>query len=96
MGRLNILPGYITAEITCANVWGLLNSLTANGIMLKNIQYRDDLTVRVTIHRESYQKLLVLTEKHGAALKVIGFFGVFPVVARFLKRPIMMIFLSLV
>ena len=64
--------------------------------MIKNIQYRDDLTVRVTIQRESYLKLLVLTEKHGAALKVIGFFGVFPVVARFLKRPIMMIFLSLV
>lgn len=96
MGRLNILPGYITAEITCANVWGLLNSLTANGIMLKNIQYRDDLTIRVTIQRESYQKLLVLTEKHGAALKVIGIFGVFPVVERFLKRPILMIFLLLI
>lgn len=96
MQRLKILPGHIVAEITSANISALLNVLLTNDIRLQDMQYRDDLTVRITVRRQDYSKLAYLAEKHGAVVKNTGIFGVFPIVNRFLKRPVLMIFLLLV
>ena len=96
MRRIKILPGYVIAEITSADISALLNKLTANGIKLEKIRYRDDLTVRITVCRQNYQQLVALSEKHSAIVKRIGVFGVFSVINRFLKRPVLMLFLLLV
>jgi len=91
-----ILPGRIISEVTSADIAGLLNALSADGIVLQNIQYCDALTVRVTVRRQDYHQLAALVEKRGAVIKRVGVFGVFPVVNRFVKRPILMMFLLFV
>lgn len=96
MRHLKILPGHIVAEITCADISVLLNTLAVSGIALRNIRYRDDLTVYITVRRRDYQHLVALSEKHGAVVKSVGVYGVFPVVGHILKRPVLMIFLLLV
>ena len=57
MRRLKILPDYIDAEITSADISALLNKLAVNGINLKNIQYSDALTVRISINRRTISNL---------------------------------------
>lgn len=96
MMRLNVLPGNITAEITSADISSFLNALIANGILLKNIQYCDDLTVRVMISQKQYKQLMILSDKYGAVVKYKGIIGAFQTVNRFRKRPVLMLFLLIV
>lgn len=96
MESLKIFPGNVVAEITSADIATLLNILSTNGILLQNMQYRDDLTVRITLSRQDYSKLIELAEKQGAAVKNTSVSGVFPAVNHFLRRPVLMIFLLLV
>ena len=91
--KINILPGNIIAEITCADIASLLNALTASGIQLQNIQYRDDLTVCITIHRNCYHNVVALSEKYGGVAKKKAVFGAFPLTERLIKRPVLMVFL---
>lgn len=93
MRRLKILPGHIAAEITSADISALLNSLTINAISLQNIRYCDDLTIRITVSRQDFPKALAVAEKQGAVVKKLGVFGVYPIVNRFLKRPVLLLFL---
>lgn len=93
MVLFHILPGNIMAEITSADISSLLNTLAVSGILLKDIQYCDDLTVRITISRRNYQQLAMLSEKHGAVVQKKGIYGLFPVANRFMKRPVLVLFL---
>lgn len=92
MVQLPILPGNIIAEITSADIASLLNTFTLCGIQLRNIEHCDDLTVRISVSRKNYQQLVMLSEKHGAVVKKTGIYGLFPVINRFLKRPVLMLF----
>lgn len=96
MKQFQILPGDIIVEIISADISSFLNTLAMSGIQLKNIQYRDDLSVYVTINRRHYLHLVALSEKHGAVVKKKSFYGVFPIAIRFLKRPVLMLFLLIV
>lgn len=96
MPHLKILSGHIVAEITCADISALLNVLAMHGMVLQRVQHRDDLTVRITVSRRDYLQLVELSEKQGAVVKSRGVFGVFSVVNRFVKRPVLMMFLLLV
>ncbi len=96
MGRPKILPGHIAVEITSADISVLLNTLAMNGIVLQNIRYCDDLTVHISVSRQVYAKVLAIAEKQGAVVRILGVFGVFPIVSRFLRRPVLMLFLLLV
>ena len=93
MSRLRILPGQITAQITAADIPSLLNTLTNNGIALQNIRYCDDLTVRITVIRQDYSRLLTFSERHGAVVKTLGISGVFLTASQLGKRPVLLAFL---
>lgn len=92
MVQIHILPGNIIAEITSADISSLLNTFTASGIQLRNIEYCNVLTVRITVSRKDYQQLVMLSEKQGAVVKKRGTHGLYPVTNRFLKRPILVLF----
>ena len=96
MRHFKILPGHIVAEITCADISALLNTFAMHGMVLQRVQHRDDLTVRITVRRQDYVQLTELSDKQGAVVKYRGIFGVFPVVNRFAKRPVLMMFLLFV
>lgn len=89
----SILPGRISAEVISADISSFLNALAAKGIHLHNIQYRDELSVRITIDRNDYRNFIILSEKYGAVVKKKGYNGAFPIVNRFIKRPVLLIFL---
>lgn len=96
MRRFQILPGHILAEITCADVSALLNSLTMNGLILLKIRYCDDLTVRLTVRQQDYPQLVALSERYGAVVRKIRISGVFPIISRLCKRPVLLMFLLLI
>ena len=96
MSLFRILPGNILTEVTSADISSLLNTLVLNEIQLKNIQYVDDLTVRITVSRRNYPQLVILSEKRGAVVKKKGIHGLFPVANRFMNRPVLVLFLLFV
>lgn len=93
MKILDILPGNTVVEIICADILSLLNIFTSSGIHLQNIRYRDDLTVCITINRKSYHSIVILSEKYGAVVKKKAVYGVFSIAGRFIKRPVLLLFL---
>lgn len=93
MGQRKVLPGRIAVELTSADIPALLNTMTAHNIKLSNIQYRDALTLRVAVSRQSMEQLVLLAERQGAFVKIIGALGALPVVGRLLRRPVLTIFI---
>lgn len=96
MGELKILPGYITAEITSADTANLLNTLVLSGITIGNVRYCDALTVIVSVNRHQHEQLVLLAEKCGAVVKKTETFGVFLKIGRLWKRPILLMFFTIV
>lgn len=96
MQHIQIFPEYIIAEVTSADIANLLNKLVANGISLEDVRYTDALTVRITLRRQTYLQLVLLADKYGANVRRIRKLGSFLLVKKFLKRPVMTLFLLLV
>ena len=87
------LPEYILAEFTSADITGLLNALIAEEIALKNIQHRNELTVRITLNSRDYRMASLLAKKYGAEVNRCQTFGIATITQRFIKRPVLTMFL---
>lgn len=96
MRQWRFLLGHITAEITSADTSAILNTLTAEDILLKNVKYCDSLTFRATISRQDRSALLAIADKHGAKVKIIGASGIFLTAAAIRRRPVLLGFLLFV
>ena len=96
MQHIQIFPEYIIAEVTSADIANLINKLVANGISLEDVRYTDALTVRITLRRQAYLQLVLLADKYGASVRRIRKLGLFLLVKKFLKRPVMTLFSLLV
>jgi len=96
MEGLKILPGNVTVCITSADIGSLLNALADNGIVLKNVIILDDLTVRLTVGRQDRPRLLTIAEKQGAVIKILRMSGLFLMIRRLGRRPVLTLFLLIV
>lgn len=100
MSFFRSLTGTVTVEITSANIALTMDYLTRRGVILWDVIYFDDLTVRLCISRRSYKVLCALLEKRGDSYRLISREGLFWKVQSFGKRPVLvlglLIFLFLV
>ncbi len=87
-----VLPGMLTVEITCADCANLLNSAGEGGVHLFDVTYCSDLTLNLRISRSDYEKMLVIAEKYGAAVKIIRSNGLFRTAKAAIKRPVLLVF----
>ena len=90
MGLWNSLKGLIHAELTSADISGMLSAANAHGITLLNLEYKDDLTVHFCIVRKEYAKFRLICENRGETLRIIKRRGVYWTGANLMKRPILL------
>jgi len=86
----------VQIEITSADFAGFLNALSNRKFRLKNVEYRDGLTILAVIHKADFKKVKDIAEKSGAQIKVISESGFVSAAANIVKRPILMAFLMIV
>ena len=56
-------------RVVCADITGILNQLSQDGILINQIKKEDDLTVSMQILSKDYQSVLEITKKFGAYVK---------------------------
>jgi len=93
MGRWQAIWGQLTVQITSADASAVLNTLISSELILRNVEYRDDLTFCATISRQERKKLLAIAEKLGAKVNILGVSGIVLRVISLRKRPVLVAFL---
>ena len=92
MRQSKFVLGSLTLEITSGDCVALLNA--CQNLKLQNVIYCDDLTLRVTVNRNDYQKLLEFTERQGASVRILRRNGIYWTAQSILKRPVLIIFMA--
>lgn len=91
MNNRGMLNSYVTAELTSADISGLLRLLNGSGIPFFGIEQRDSLTVLVKVARSDVRLLQYLAERAGATLSIITVSGPVYWVKGLLGRPLLVI-----
>lgn len=89
MGMLNSARGTVIVEIITAEPENFLQILNSNGIVLKNIQHTDPLTLLFEQKRSDYKKMCSLAEKAGAHVKLIKKSGIYWGLKSLIGRPVL-------
>ena len=87
LGRF--IGGIIRAELTSADLSSTLAAIHADGITLRHLQWKDELTCRFEISRNQYADLQKLAEKRGETLRIRGHSGIFWYMAALKRRPVL-------
>lgn len=85
----------ITAQITCADCSGLMNAFIANNVRIYDVQYIDCLTLCLRIGRKDAKLAQHITVNNGGTFRKIQMSGVCVHLERLIKRPLLLIFLSM-
>ena len=70
MNLFENLAGVVRVELTSANLPGALAAINAAGIEIREAEMREELTIRFTIPRRTYQKLRAMMERRGDILNL--------------------------
>ena len=89
MNLWNLLPGKLVLELTSANCPQLLDTLCRSGIKLKDVSWRNDLTLQLTVSHADYRTLQEIAEKLGANVKIFYTRGLNKTFRALLRRPVL-------
>lgn len=78
-------------EITSADTVGLVNRLSLQNIRVRNVKYKNDLTVKLTIPSSQLYSLQAIAEKQGATVKICKEFGIYKDFRILLNRPVLLV-----
>ena len=96
MDAWNSMNGMITVELTCADPSLALRELEKTDISLMNIRYQDELTVTFCVGRCDWQPLHKISCSRGHHLRITGRSGIYWSGKQLLKRPVLLIGLTLI
>ena len=82
---------YFTVEITSASISDLLTAISEKDFRLSNIRYLDELRIQADVTGDNYIKLNDFIEARGDSYKIVGSRGVYLIIRRILRRPVMLI-----
>ena len=88
--------GFVTVEITGADIPLTLQTMTEEGITLLGSDYQDDLTVHLTITRQEFETCRKICEKRGDRIRKTGHQGAYWRLHGFRSRPVLLMGLLLV
>ena len=91
MRMRTLLPAYILIELVSADIPNLLAEINQTGIMLRNIERIDELTVRATVSIEELDVLRALLSRRSEKIRVFGKRGTYWHLRSFLHRPILIV-----
>lgn len=85
------IGGMVQVEMTAADPSKILIEINNAGIELFSVVPTGDLTVTYQVQRRCLKKLRILIKKRGASLKIKGRQGMFWLLRRLLKRPVLVV-----
>ena len=88
MSMVRSFVGVVIVEIVSADLAGILDFICQNQILLWDIDYCDQLTIRVRVYRTAWGKLKKLIQKRGATCRVVAREGLYWNFRAMLMRPV--------
>lgn len=82
------LFGTVVLEIRCADVGAMLEKLTKWNITVTDLQYIDDLTVKLRVTRADYKRVEMVLRGSGCKISVKAQKGTYWKIKRLLHRPV--------
>lgn len=79
----------VTAEMTSANISAAMDYLCQRGIFLRDVWYRDDLTIQFRVSLKSYKRLHPILKKRGDSSRIISREGLFWKFQTMVHRPVL-------
>ena len=92
MLQLPFFVGMYRLEITCADTIRFINALTNAQVRIRDVVYKNDLVVTLTVPVIEMKKLVEIAEKQGARVVCHGRKGLLNSLAFFVRRPVLSIF----
>ena len=86
------LSDVYTIEITTANSARFLNLCQNNHVLLNNVEYLSELTLRMDIRDEEYRVLQIIAEHEGSSIQIIERRGGKLLLQRAFRHPLLIIF----
>ena len=77
MGVFSSLAGSVRLELTSADVAEALQRINEMGIQISNVQTNGDLTVHLTVSRQSLRRIEKMAERKGERVKILAHEGLF-------------------
>ena len=91
MSIVQSVTGSISVEIVSADPTWLVDMLCRQGISIRDLEYRDELTLRFTISRSEGKRLAVLLDARDIIWRVAGREGIFWSMRSILFRPVLLL-----
>lgn len=82
--------GTYRVKLTCASPAQMLEKINIRGIPLYNVEFKDELTVHVTVRRRDYPVLRGLVTAGGNLCEILKRSGLFWTLKNALKRPVLL------
>ncbi len=89
MGFWQSMSGMVTAELMSADTASALRAINGAGVTLLNVQQVDDLVITFVLRRQQLRNLRKLVHKRGERLRILRRSGLFWLVRRMPKRPVL-------
>ncbi len=95
MGFFRSLAGAVSAELTSADPACALRLIQQSGIELRDVTYKDSLTLCFSVSRTNVRKLRAMAVRRGDTFRTTGRQGIFWPLKQLLRRPVLLMGLSL-
>lgn len=90
MGLWNSARGMLQIKLVSADLTGFLSEAARSGIVLRQVEFTDPLTMTAVIARDCVKECRDLAERRGEKLRVLGRHGIYWSTKRLLYRPILL------
>lgn len=95
MNLTESINGEVTVEITSADISAVLTALVESNIVLHHVQIVSDLTARMVVSRHDFKRLKAILRRRGEVDHIVRRSGIYWGMKNLLRRPILIIGLSL-
>ena len=89
MGLFRNLAGEVRLRLTGADITASLTRINAAGILLRDVEMVDELTVCLTVLRKDYRKIASMAKRRGDTLHVESRQGLYWEIKRMMHRPVL-------
>lgn len=89
MGLFKSLSGMVTAELTSADIGGLLSAINTQEIPIFDVHISGDLSAEICIYRRHYRKIQKLAQRKGGGIRILYRRGLYWAVKGLLRRPVL-------
>lgn len=91
MGFRRSISGQVQTELTCADIPRALSYIRSSGLTVFDVQFVDDLCIRLTVSRSDCKKLERIADQKGWQLRQLHRFGLSWMISGLVRRPVLVL-----